>query len=178
MGEEGAPSRATVGNVAMAARSGTCSPMPWPMPPQPQAREEGTTTPLARSCTGEQAEALACNCSLNGESRTPIAFAHPPQASAAASDAEPLVRPRAEESRPPQLQAREEETPAPLAPSSAGEHSEARARSLGEERLVHILFSTAQASASASAAAPLARPWHEEARACKKVQYVIAACTV
>ena len=137
MGEEGAPSRATVGNVAMAARSGTCSPMPWPMPPQPQAREEGTTTPLALSYTVEQAEALACNCSLSGESRTPIAFAHPPQASAAASDAEPLVRPRAEESRPPQLQAREEETPAPLAPSSAGEHSEARACSLGEERLVY-----------------------------------------
>ena len=140
MGEDGAPLGPTVGKVAMDARSDTCVPLSWPMPPQPQAREEGTTTPLARSYTGEQAEALACNCSLSGESRTPIAFAHPPQASAAASDAEPPVRPRAEESRPPQLQAREEETPAPLAPSSAGEHSEARARSLGEERLVHILF--------------------------------------
>ena len=101
-----------------------------------------------------------------------------PEASAAASDAEPLVRPRAEESRPPLLQAREERTPVPFAPSSAGEHSEARACSLRKKRLAHKLFSTAQASASASAAAPLARPWHEEARACKKVQYVIAACTV
>ena len=127
MGEEGAPSRATVGNVAMAARSGTCSPMPWPMPPQPQAREEGATTPLARSCTGEQSEAFACICSLSDESRTLIAFAHPPQVSAAASDAEPLVQPRAEESRLPQLQALEKETPSPLVPSSAGEHSQARA---------------------------------------------------
>ena len=101
-----------------------------------------------------------------------------PEASAAASDKAPLVGPRAEEPRPPQRQAREEETPIPLTPSSASEHSEARACSLGEERLVHILFSSAQADATTSAAAPLARPSKEEARACKKLHCVIAACTL
>jgi len=127
MGEDGAPLGPTGGNVAMDARNDTCAPKPWPVPPQLQAREEGATTPLARSCTGEQSEALACNCSLNGESRALIALAHPPQVSAAASDAEPLVQPRAEEPRLPQLQALEKETPSPLAPSSASEHSQARA---------------------------------------------------
>jgi len=127
MGEGGAALGPTGGNVAMGARSDACAPRPWPVPPQLEAREEGTVAPLARSCVGELSEAGACNCLLNGESRTLIAFAHPPQVSAAASDAEPLVQPYAEESRLPQLQALEKETPALLAPSSAGEHSQARA---------------------------------------------------
>ena len=103
----------TVGNDAMEARSDMSGAVPCQWTPRPQAREEDAAAPLAQSRMEEESEARACNCSLCGEARTHTTFdpagnighcverfvRSNPQASAAASAAAPLVRPREEEAR-------------------------------------------------------------------------------
>ena len=64
----------TLGEAAMYARNDTSCVVPWGLPPQPLAREEEAPAPFARSLTGEESEARACDCSLCGKGRTPIAF--------------------------------------------------------------------------------------------------------